>query len=64
MEAPGSEAVRGRFNVPGRIGRAASFDGKAYLDAGTPRQFDIDDRSRSPRGSTRIPRPTAASSRA
>ena len=29
--------------APGRIGRAASFDGKAYLDAGPVAQFDIDD---------------------
>ncbi|HLX46234.1 MAG TPA: DUF1553 domain-containing protein [Bryobacteraceae bacterium] len=30
--------------APGRIGRAASFDGKAYLDAGNVASFDIDDR--------------------
>jgi hypothetical protein len=30
--------------VPGRVGRAASFDGKAFLDAGNIASFDIDDR--------------------
>jgi len=29
--------------VPGRIGRAASFDGKTFLDAGSAADFDIDD---------------------
>jgi mono/diheme cytochrome c family protein len=29
--------------VPGRIGRAASFDGKVYLDGGSAADFDIDD---------------------
>ena len=29
--------------APGRIGRAASFDGKAFLDAGKAANFDIDD---------------------
>jgi hypothetical protein len=29
--------------VPGRMGRAASFDGKAYLDGGSAADFDIDD---------------------
>jgi hypothetical protein len=30
--------------VPGRIGKAASFDGKAFVDAGKVGAFDIDDR--------------------
>jgi hypothetical protein len=29
---------------PGRIGNAATFDGKGYLDAGTAGDFDIEDR--------------------
>jgi mono/diheme cytochrome c family protein len=29
--------------APGRIGRAASFDGKVYLDGGSAADFDIDD---------------------
>ena len=29
--------------VPGRIGRAASFDGKAFLDGASAADFDIDD---------------------
>src|SRR5260370_5813582 len=29
--------------APGRIGRAASFDGKVYLDSGSAADFDIDD---------------------
>jgi hypothetical protein len=29
--------------VPGRIGRAASFDGQAFLDGGPAADFDIDD---------------------
>ena len=29
--------------VPGKVGQAASFDGKAYLDAGKAADFDIED---------------------
>ena len=29
--------------TPGRLGRAAVFDGKAYLDAGSAADFDIDE---------------------
>jgi hypothetical protein len=43
-DGAGTKSVDGTVSyVPGHIGRAAAFDGKAYLDAGLIAQFENDD---------------------
>src|SRR5204862_3569919 len=45
LEEPGEPKPTGEVTFePGRIGKAASFDGKSYLDAGPAGDFDIEDR--------------------